>query len=132
MNHSDYDIPGVDLHDDEYTVEQSLIRNKYAAYDKQGDVVVRGKQKLLKMKEQFPFVDAEGNEVFEVKASGILDIAGDYALSDARTGEEIVILDNDWRSSSWTTTTPSSRTPGRSGTRTPRPNSRRSTPVAPS
>jgi len=96
MNHSDYDIPGVDLHDDEYTVEQSLIRNKYAAYDKQGDVVVRGKQKLLKMKEQFPFVDAEGNEVFEVKASGILDIAGDYALSDARTGEEIVILDNDY------------------------------------
>jgi uncharacterized protein YxjI len=96
MSRSDYDIPGVDLHDDEYTVEQSLIRNKYAAYDKRGNVVLRGKQKLLKMKEQFPFVDADGNEVFEVKASGIIDIAGDYVLSDAQTGEEIVILDNDY------------------------------------
>ena len=96
MSRSDYDIPGVDLHDDEYTVEQSLIRNKYAAYDNRGNLVLRGKQKLLKMKEQFPFVDADGNEVFEVNAAGIIDVAGDYALSDARTGEEIVILDNDY------------------------------------
>lgn len=96
MNDTDYDIPGVDLHDDEYTVEQSLIRNKYAAYDARGNVVLRGKQKLLKMKEQFPFVDADGNEAFEVKAASIMDIAGDYALSDAGTGEEIVVLDNDF------------------------------------
>jgi uncharacterized protein YxjI len=31
-----------------------------------------------------------------VKAGGIIDVAGDYVLSDARTGEEIVILDNDF------------------------------------
>jgi uncharacterized protein YxjI len=79
-----------------YTVEQSLIRNKYAAYDEHGNLVLRGKQKLLKMKEQFPFVDADGNEVFTVKAGGILDIAGNYAIVDAGTGENVVVLDNDF------------------------------------
>ena len=96
MSHSEYDIEGVDLRDDQYTVEQSLIRNKYAAYDAAGNVVLRGKQKLFRMKEQFPFVDADGNDVFEVKAAGIIDVAGDYVLTDARTGEELVILDNDF------------------------------------
>jgi uncharacterized protein YxjI len=96
MSTSQYDIEGVDFHDDEYTVEQSLIRNKYAAYDARGNVVLKGKQKLLKMKEQFPFTDGEGNAVFEVKASSIIDVAGDYVLSDATTGEDIVVLDNDF------------------------------------
>jgi uncharacterized protein YxjI len=96
MSTTDYDIAGIDLRDDEYTVEQALIRNKYAAYDKADNVVLRGKQKMFKMKEEFPFVDADENEVFKVKASGIIDIAGDYVLSDAQTEEEIVILDNDY------------------------------------
>ena len=39
------DIQGVDLTDDSYTVEQSLIRNKYAASDADGNTVLRGKQK---------------------------------------------------------------------------------------
>jgi len=91
-----YDIQGIELTDDRYVVEQSLIRNKYKAMDKAGNVVVRGKQKMFKLKEEFPFVDAEGNEVFTVKAGGMLDVAGNYVLSDARTGEEVVILDNDY------------------------------------
>jgi len=91
-----YDIQGIELTDDRYTVVQSLVRNKYRAEDERGNVVLRGKQKMLKMKEEFPFVDAGGEEVFTVKAGGILDIAGDYVLSDARTGEEIVVLDNDY------------------------------------
>jgi hypothetical protein len=40
-------ITGLDLDGERYTVEQSLIRNKYAAYDDAGDVVLRGKQKLF-------------------------------------------------------------------------------------
>ncbi|MFT4957079.1 MAG: hypothetical protein ACI9EZ_000387, partial [Halobacteriales archaeon] len=44
MSATDYDIAGIDLRDDEYTVEQALIRNKYAAYDKADNVVLRGKQ----------------------------------------------------------------------------------------
>ena len=90
------DIRGVDLTDDSYTVEQSLIRNKYAASDADGNTVLRGKQKMFKMKEEFPFTDGDGNEVFTVKAGGIIDVAGNYVLSDAQTGEDLVVLDNDF------------------------------------
>lgn len=91
-----YDIAGIDLSDDQYTVEQSLIRNKYKALDAAGNTVLRGKQKMFKLKEEFPFTDADGNDVFTVKASGIIDVAGDYLLSDTQTGEDLVILDNDF------------------------------------
>ncbi|MFC7234603.1 LURP-one-related/scramblase family protein [Halosegnis marinus] len=93
---SSYDISGIELTDDRYTVVQSLIRNKYRAEDSAGNVVLRGKQKMFKLKEEFPFVDADGEDVFTVKAGGIIDVAGDYVLSDAQTGEEVVILDNDY------------------------------------
>lgn len=89
-------ISGLDLHDDSYEVAQSLIRNKYKATDARGNVVLRGKQKLFKAKEEFPFVDADGREVFTVRADAIFDVAGDYALTDARTGEDVVVLDNDF------------------------------------
>jgi len=91
-----YDIAGLDLTDDHYVVEQSFIRNRYRAKDDSGDVVLRGKQKLFKLKEQFPFVDGDGNDVFTVNAGRMLDVAGNYALTDARTGEELVVLDNDF------------------------------------
>ena len=90
------DIQGVDLTDDSYTVEQSLIRNKYAASDADGNTVLRGKQKMFKMKEEFPFTDGNGNDVFTVKAGGIIDVAGNYVLSDAQTGDDLVVLDNDF------------------------------------
>jgi uncharacterized protein YxjI len=91
----EYDIQGIDLSDDRYVVEQSLIRNKYRAMDSDGNVVLRGKQKLFKLKERFPFVDADGEDVFEVKAGGIIDVAGNYVLTDSRTDEDVVVLDND-------------------------------------
>jgi len=90
------DIAAIDLDDDRYTVEQHLVRNKYKAMDSEGNVVLRAKQKLLKMKEEFPFQDAEGNDAFTVKAGGILDVAGNYAIRDAQTGEDLVVLDNDF------------------------------------
>jgi uncharacterized protein YxjI len=93
---SQYDIQGIDLSDDTYTVEQSLVRNRYRAVDAAGETVLKGKQKMFKLKEQFPFTDGQGNEVFEVKAGGIIDVAGNYLLVDAQTGEEIVVLDNDY------------------------------------
>jgi uncharacterized protein YxjI len=89
-------ISGIDLTDDEYTVEQSLIRNKYKALDAAGNVVLRGKQKLFKMKEQFPFTDDAGNEIFRVEAGGIVDIAGNYTLIDSETEEPVIVLDNDF------------------------------------
>jgi uncharacterized protein YxjI len=90
------EISGVDLDDTEYEVVQSLVRNKYEAYDSDGNLVFKGKQKMFKMKEEFPFVDEDGNELFSVKAGGILDVAGDYTLTDEQTGEPIVVLDNNW------------------------------------
>ena len=96
MATADPDIAAIDLTDDSYTVEQSLVRNKYAAYDADGDTVLRGKQKMFKMKEEFPFTDGDGTEAFTVTAGGIIDVAGNYVLSDAQTGEDLVVLDNDF------------------------------------
>jgi len=92
----DDSISGIDLTDNEYQVVQSLIRNKYKATDAAGNVVLRGKQKMFKMKEEFPFTDGDGTDVFTVKAGGIIDVAGNYVLTDAQTGEDIAILDNDY------------------------------------
>ncbi|MGA9401699.1 LURP-one-related/scramblase family protein [Haladaptatus sp.] len=87
-----HDIGGVTLDDDEYTVKQSHFRNKYKVYDSAGDLVLESKQKLFKMKEEFPFFDADGNTVFRVKAKNVLDVAGDYVLVDERTDEPVIVL----------------------------------------
>ncbi|QFU84516.1 LURP-one-related/scramblase family protein [Natronorubrum aibiense] len=91
-----YDLSTVDLNDDRYEVKQSAIRNKYAVRDSAGNVVLRGKQKMFKMKEEFPFVTGNGEDAFTVKAGGIMDVAGNYAITDAGTGEEVVVLDEDF------------------------------------
>lgn len=90
-----YDFSTIDLSDDSYEVKQSLIRNKYVVCDSTGTVVLRGKQKLFKMKEEFPFVTGDDEDAFTVKAGEIMDIAGNYAIRDARTGEKVVVLDED-------------------------------------
>jgi len=91
-----YDISTVDLSDDRYEVKQSMVRNKYAVRDSAGDVVLRGKQKLFKLKEEFPFVTGDDEDAFSVNAGKVLDIAGNYAIVDAGTGEEVVVLDEDY------------------------------------
>jgi len=96
MSTQQYDISAIDLSGNHYTVEQNLVRNKYEAYDDHGNTVLKGKQKMLKMKEEFPFTNAEGNDAFSVKAGSMLDVAGDYMLTDARTGADVVLLDNDF------------------------------------
>jgi uncharacterized protein YxjI len=89
-------IEGVDLTGDEYTVTQKLLRNKYKVYDGDDELILRAKQKLFKMKEEFPFTDADGNDVFEIKAESILDHAGDYTLTEADSGDAIAVLDKNW------------------------------------
>lgn len=91
-----YDISGLALNDDTYEVQQALVRNKYKAMDARGNVVLRGKQKMFKLKEQFPFVGPNDQEVFRVKAGGIIDVAGNYTLTDSQTDEPLVVLDNDY------------------------------------
>ena len=64
-------LDAVDLTDEEYVVEQNLVRNKYRAYDGDGNVVLRAKQKLFRMKEEFPFVDADGEPADAVTAAAL-------------------------------------------------------------
>ena len=91
-----YDLSVVDLDDDRYEVKQPAIRNKYVVRDSNGEVVLRGKQKMFKMKEEFPFVTGDGEDAFTVKAGGILDVAGNYAIRDAATGDDVVVLDEEF------------------------------------
>lgn len=91
-----YDISGLELNDDTYEVKQALVRSKYKAMDPRGNVVLRGKQEMFKMKEQFPFVGPDDQEVFRVEAGGIIDVAGNYTLTDSQTDEPLLVLDNDY------------------------------------
>lgn len=85
-------VPGVALDAERYTVKQSLIRNKYAVYGPDGELVLRAKQKLLKVKEEFPFVNAADEPVFRVKAQNLFDIAGDYTIT-TEGGDAIAVLE---------------------------------------
>ena len=91
-----YSISTVRLDDDRYEIKQPAIRNKYIVRDSAGEVVLRGKQKMLKMKEEFPFLTGDGADAFTVKAGGIMDVAGNYTLTDAGTGEDVVVLDEEF------------------------------------
>jgi Uncharacterized conserved protein len=82
----------MDFSDNEYTLKQKMVRNAYTLYDSSGDEVFSSKQKLMKMKEKFPFKDPDGNEVFRVEAQNVMDIAGDYALIDSETEETFAVL----------------------------------------
>jgi uncharacterized protein YxjI len=82
----------IDFSDNSYTVKQRAVRNAYKVYNSTDEEVLQTKQKLFKMKEEFPFKDPEGNDVFSVKAENIMDIAGDYVITDSETGEKIAVL----------------------------------------
>ena len=86
-------IGGVDLSDDRYVIRQSLVRNKYAVEDGGGDVVLRGKQKMFRMREEFPFTDPNGDVVFRVKAENLFDVAGDYTLVDEASGDAVAVIE---------------------------------------
>ncbi|ELY63142.1 hypothetical protein C489_20041 [Natrinema versiforme JCM 10478] len=96
MGTSKYDIEGLDLSDDHYTVEQNLVRNQYKALDDHGNTVLEGKQETFKLKEEFPFVDGNGETVFTINAQQIRDYEGQYVLTDARSGDDIVVLDHEY------------------------------------
>ena len=84
---SKMDFPGT-----RFKVVQSLIRNKYDIYNSDDELILKAKQKMFRMKEEFPFVDPEGETVFTVKAAKVLDIAGDYAIFDGEDGDKIGLL----------------------------------------
>lgn len=95
-----YELTAIDLSGTQYTVEQTgrdkNFRPEYEARNITGDTIFRGTYKMYEEEDEFPFVDADGNEVFTVKASDTWDIAGDYLLTDSQTEEDLIILDNDF------------------------------------
>jgi len=89
-------IGGIDLSDDRYVVRQSLVRNRYAVENAAGEVVLRGKQKLLRLREEFPFTDADGDVAFRVKAKNLLDVAGSYALVDEASDGTFAVIEKEF------------------------------------
>jgi uncharacterized protein YxjI len=94
-----YEITGLGLAGTQYTVEQTgqdeNFRPEYEARDVTGDTIFHCTYNMYEGKDEFPFIDADGNELFTVEATGTWDVAGDYLLTDTQTGDELVVLDND-------------------------------------
>jgi uncharacterized protein YxjI len=90
----------IDLSGGQYTVEQTgkdeNMRPEYEARDVAGDTIFNSTYRMYEKRDEFRFVDSDGNDIFTVKASGTWDVAGDYVLTDSRTDEDLVVLENDF------------------------------------
>lgn len=86
-------ISGVDLTGSDYVIKQKVFRNKYRIYDDSGNLLLKTKQKLFKMREEFPFYDANDRPVFRVKAKSVFDFAGDYMLTEAESDDVVAVLE---------------------------------------
>ena len=95
-----YEIGSLGLSGSQYTVEQTgtdkNFQPEYEARDVTGDTIFRCTHNMYEGNDSFPFVDTDGTELFTVEARGSWDIAGDYLLTDSKTGEDLVVLDNDF------------------------------------
>lgn len=89
-------IKGIDLTEDEYTIKQRFFFNRYHVYDSSNQMVLKGKQKLFKLKENFPLMTPDGDTVARVTAEKIVDAGGDYTLKDEETDEPIAVLDRQY------------------------------------
>lgn len=95
-----YKIASLNLSGSQYTVEQTgtdkNLQPEYEAKDVTGNTIFHCTHQMYEGKDNFPFVDTDGTELFTVEASDNWDIAGEYLLTDSQTGEATVILDNDF------------------------------------
>ena len=108
-----YQLSTVDLDDTTYDITQSGIRNAYTVRDSTDTVVLQTAQKLFQLKEAFPFLTADEEPAFTVKAGGVVDVAGTYTLVDDGTGEAIVVLDEAFSlfTEQWTIRDPETEAP---------------------
>jgi len=99
-NPGKYEPAALDLAGSQYTVEQTgrdgNFRPEYEARNAAGETVFRATYRMYQEKDEIPFVDPDGEELLTVKAEGTWDVAGDYLLTDSHTGEDLVVLDNDF------------------------------------
>jgi uncharacterized protein YxjI len=95
-----YEITELGLSGSQYTVEQTgqdeNLRPEYEARNVSGEVIFRCIYNMYENPDTFSFADQEGNTVASVEATGTLDVAGDYVLKDTHTGDDLVVLDNDF------------------------------------
>lgn len=95
-----YEPSGVDVSGDRFTVEQTgqdgNFRPEYEARDGTGETLFQTTHQMYEERDAFPFLDTSGEEVFTVEAEGTWDVAGEYLLTDTQTGEDLVVLDNDF------------------------------------
>jgi len=84
------DIPGADLDGTTYTAEGSLVRNTYAVYNGDGELVLEARQNL----DRISFLDADGDQVFTVRDGRTDD---DHFLVPADGDTPVVILEEDFR-----------------------------------
>ena len=108
-----YRLSTVDLDDTTYEIVQSGIRNAYTVRDSTDTVVLQTTQKLLRLKEEFPFRTGDEEPAFTVKAGGIVDVAGTYTLVDDGTDEAVVVLDEAFSlfTEQWTIRDPETEAP---------------------
>jgi uncharacterized protein YxjI len=94
-----YEITAIELSDDEYTVEQTgrdgNFRPEYEARNAAGETLFTCTYQMYEEKDAFPFLDADGDEIFAVEAEDTWDVAADYVLRDSRNGKNLFLLDND-------------------------------------
>lgn len=95
-----YQITAIDLSADEYTVEQTgrdgNFRPEYEARNAAGETLFSCTYQMYEEKDEFPFLDADGEEIFTVTAEDTWDIAADYVLTDSRNEKDLFLLDNDF------------------------------------
>jgi len=93
-----YEITGLGLSSNKYTVEQTgqdkNFRPEYEARNITGQTIFRCTYNTYEG--ETSFVDDDDNELLTIAPSGTLDIAGDYLLTDSQTGDDLVVLDNDF------------------------------------
>ncbi len=85
-------IGGVDLTEKRYTVEQSLVRDRYRVYDGDGDLLLEADRRELRAQQEFHFRDTDGDVVFSVQEG---NIEGDFFIVPPETSSPLVILERD-------------------------------------
>lgn len=85
------------LDSDTYEIKQKILAlgNKYRIYEG-GELVLKSKQKKLKMKEDFRFYDEEDEPVLKVTTDQILDVAASYTVVDERNDETVGAIKRNW------------------------------------
>lgn len=82
------------LRDNYYRIRQQLLLNRYSIYDKNDNKVLKAKSKILSLKTNIPFMNPDdGENVFRVISSRLLNISNNYNVRDERNGEVMAVLD---------------------------------------